>query len=66
MKDKVKAVYDEVTEEGDEIEPLPEDAVSISPFLRNVSAKPVISTGYAFSFQHCHITTNNVQCIYHV
>lgn len=28
VKDKVKAVYDEVTEEGDEIEPLPADAVS--------------------------------------
>lgn len=28
MKDKVKAVYEEVTEEGDEMEPLPADAVS--------------------------------------
>ena len=49
----MKAVYDEVTEEGDEIEPLPEDAVSISPLLRNISAEPVISTGLVFSF---HIT----------
>ena len=46
----MKAVYDEVTEEGDEIEPLPEDAVSISPLSCNVSAEPVISTRYAFSF----------------
>ena len=56
----MKAVYDEVTEEGDEIEPLPEDAVSISPLLRKVSAEPVISTRYAFSFNISQLIMLNV------
>lgn len=63
MKDKVKAVYEEVTEEGDEMEPLPADAVSNMYNTYNTYYNIFIYYNYVYKYTQAYYKMFSVSCI---